>query len=532
MAFPKDLRQRMINLMYLVLMAMLAINIDPSALQGYKTINNGMNASYNAFKTKNSATVDAIEAKAEEDNKEKQLQIAELAKRVSGVSNSMDLKIDELINEIRVTATNGKGVYVADSKDPADLIMIGQDYETGEAAAVRAKIEEVIQQYTDLVNESPLEEEEKVKLISSFALSAPTDESALSDPDNKSQLGWEEWTFQGKPAIALEAMLRQMKNDAKATEGQILEEFAKEMDADKIDIPYDTYTLAVVPSSTYVTNGERFTAKINVGLSSSQASNLTKIYADGRLLTPDSEGWATYSTSKGLGEHTFKNVYAEVTNPQTGDVTRVDLDPKDAVNYKVINPPDKPSAAVSADKMNVLYVGLDNPVSVSASGELGGVTASCSGCTSFNKNGNGGYDAKVGANSIGKEVNISVALDGQTIDTKKFRVLKVPDPDVKLGNYKPGSSISTAELARQRILRADLSNFPYETKFEIVSYDLALLKNATPFTARATGPRITSQMSDAFGKVNAGWLVVFRNIKVKGPDGQVRDIGSVTYVTK
>lgn len=526
MAFPKDLRQRMINLMYLVLMAMLAINIDPAALQGYKTINNGMSASFSAFDAKNKATVVAIKAKADEDKKEDQLKYAELAEQVNGVSIDMDSRIDGLIADIHELSTNKKGEYIIDSKDAADILMI----EGGEASNVRTKIQQVITQYSDFVNQSPLSDSAKTELINNFALQNPTDESVLSDPDNKEKMGWEDYTFTGKPAIALEAMLNQIKNDAKATEGQILETFARELDADKIDIPFDTYSIAVVPKSTYVESGDSFSAKINVGQSSSQAKNLTKIFVDGRELPVDDKGFANYTAKKGLGEYKLSNVYAEVTNPQTGVVTKVTLE--DPLSYKVINAPDKPAATVSADKMNVLYVGLDNPVSVSATGDLGAVTATCSGCSSFSKNGSGGYNAKVANTAAGKTVNIAVSQNGNAVESKEFRVLKVPDPSLKLGNKRPGSSMSTAELAAQRILRADLSNFPYETKFEIVSYDLALLKNATPFTAKGNGARITPEMTNAFKRVGPGWLVVFRNIKVRGPAGDVRDVGSVTYVTR
>jgi len=529
MAFPKDLRQRMINLMYLVLMAMLAINIDPAALQGYKTINDGMATSYNAFSIKNDATTETIKVKAAEDGNEKEVEYAALADRLNGVSDDMGAKIEQLIAQIKEEATNTRDEYVLDDKDPADKLMIGTDPKSGEAAAVRTKIDQVLSQYNAIINESPLPDSIKTSLFENLALQQPSDEAALNNDDNTDALEWEEWTFKGKPAIALEAILNQMKNDAKATEGQILDAFAYDMNASKIDIPYDTYSLAVIPSSTYVERGDQFTAKINVGQTSTKMQDLTKVFVNGRQVPINSEGFAVYTETKGLGEHALRDVYAIVTNPQNGETERIDM--TDPVNYKVINPT-KPSAAVSADAMNVFYAGLDNPISVSASG-MGGVTASCAGCSSFSPNSTGGYNAKVTQAQVGKSVDVSVAIDGNTLETKKFRVLRVPDPDVRVGKYKPGAAISTSSLAAQKVLRADLDNFPYDAPFQVLSFDLGMLKaNKPPFTASSSGPRMSPAMTNAFQRAGPGWLVVFRNIKVKGPDGTTRDVGSVSYITR
>lgn len=527
MAFPTDLRQKMINLMYLVLMAMLAINIDPAALQGYKTINDGMEYSYKAFKSSNDGRVNAISAKAKEEGKPEQKKIDSLSQVLHGVSSGLDTQIDNLISQVRDSASGGTydpEKYSADSKDPADEIMITNDISTGGASKLKTQITTLLSNYNDIVNQSPLEDSVKTKLLSSYALKIPSDEDAKNDPDNGDGLGWAQWTFQGKPAIAIEAILNQIKNDAKATEGQILEKFAAKMDANKIDIPYDTYNLAFVPSSTYMAEGEPFKAKLSVGQSSSKASDLVKIFVDGRQLPLDGDGFANYTATRGVGEYSV-NAYAEVTNPQTGEKTKVSLETP--VKYRVV----KPSATVSADAMNVFYVGLDNPVSVSATG-MDDAKAACSGCTSFSRSG-AGYNAKVPASMAGKEVTVTVTSGGKTVSSSKFRVLKVPDPQVMIGNRKPGSGISTAELAAQGALRANLDNFPYDAKFQVVSFDLAMMKSGKgAFTAKSNGPRFSPQMKNAFQRAGGGWLLVCRNIKVKGPDGEVRDVGSITYITK
>ncbi len=526
MAFPKDLRQRMINMMYLVLMAMLAINIDPAALQGYHTINQGMNQSYNALDVKNKATISTIENKAVEEEKDRNKIYSQKARELEGLSNELLSFIDKTVDDIENAATNpNSGKFIDDSKDPGNDIMIGPDIRTGRAAELRQKIMQTIGNYKNVITTSPLPDDKKTELIGNLSLLEPDDDKVKAIENNKDKEGWEAWTFQGKPAIAIMAILNQYKNDAKATEGQILDAFAYDMNADKIDIPYDTYNLAFVPSSTYMAEGEPFKAKISVGQSSSQAKDLVRIFVNGQERPVDADGFANYSVTSGVGSHKV-TAYAIVKNPQTGEETRVDLD--EPVEYRVA----KPSATVSADKMNVFYIGLDNPVSVSATG-IADAKASCSGCTSFSPNSSGGYNAKVGPGSAGQEVTVSVTAGGKNVSSSKFRVLKIPDPEVMVGNYKPGSSISTASLQAQGVLRAALDNFPYDAPFKVVGFDIALMRSGKgAFTASSNSAKITSQMKNAFGKAGAGWLVIFRNIKVQGPDGQTRDVGSISYITK
>ncbi len=532
MAFPKDLRQRMINLMYLVLMAMLAINIDPAALQGYYTINDGMDLSFNALDVKNKATYSTIEAKASEEAKEKNKLYVQKAEELKGLSDDLLNFISQTVEEVKTEATTTKHIgekneveeFFGDSKDPGNNLMIGPDIKTGKAAELRSRILETIEKYKNVIATSPLPEEKQKELIGNLTLLEPSDEHVRENPENKDKKGWEAWTFQGKPAIAIMAILNQYKNDTKATEGQVLDAFAYDMNADKIDIPYDTFNLAFVPSSTYMAEGESFNAKLSVGQSSSKAKDLVRIFVNGQERPVDSEGFATYTATSGVGSHKV-TAYALVTNPQTNEVTRVELEKP--VEYRVA----KPSATVSADKMNVFYIGLENPVSVSATG-IADAKATCSGCASFSPNSTGGYNAKVSASS-GKEVTVSVTSEGKNISSSKFRVLKVPDPEIKVGNYKSGSSIATASLQAQGVLRADLSNFPYDAPFKVVGYDLAMMRSGKgAFTAKSNSGAITSEMKNAFGKAGAGWIVIFRNIKVQGPGGDTRDVGSVTYITK
>lgn len=541
MAFPKDLRQRMINLMYLVLMAMLAINIDPSALQGYKTINDGMGDSFKAFKVKNEATLGAIKAKAEKEKKEEQIDFLAKAEQLSGISTGLDGFIGSTISEVKDLA-NGS----IDSKDPADVLMISKDLKTGKAAQLKQQIKETIEKYKGIVNDSKLSDAQKARLVDNFSLKLPTDERAQADPENKDKLGWEEWTFKGKPAIAVEAMLNQFKNDAKATEGQILDAFALAQDIDEkvIDIPsvkFDVFNLAVMPESTVVEQGKPFKAKLTVGQSSTSQQNVIKIFHNGRQLTMGQDGFASFTGSpKPIGEHSITGLYAEVYDPNTKKTKKVSI--KSPVKYRVVKKIDKnmvavpdkkldKRATVSAEKMNVFYAGLTNPVAVAASG-LGGVSATCTGCSSFAADGKGGYNAKVPASLIGKTVNVNVTIGGQQAGSKKFRVMRVPDPTTKLGVKKSGQVFSTGELGAQSFVQADLENFVFNAKFKVQSYDMWFLTAKGNKRVSGSGPQLTAEMKNYLSRVRPGARIIVNNMKAKGPDGKVRTIAPAIYAVR
>ncbi len=517
MAFPKDLRQRMINLMYLVLMAMLAINIDPSALKAFKNINEGMKTSFGAFSSKNSASSNAIKTKADEEKEDFMVDYSNRAAKVNALAADFQKYIDNLITEVRSNATNAKGEYFDKDKDASQVVMITDDPKTGGAAKLKGRINELIEEYKKTVRGAEFFKDEEIEeLFKGFALKAAPD-GVIDDEDNVEKLNWEEWNFSGKPAIALEAILRQIKNDATATEGQILDEFRTRLDIGKID--YDVFQAAVIPSSTYLQQGDAFSADIFLASTSSKSQGLIKVYANGQPLTVDADGKATYTARNGVGEHTLTG-YIVHTNPTTGKETKVEMKP---VKYSVA----APSATVSADKMNVLYIGVDNPLSVSAAGiPLKDVSASCPGC-GLKKSGPGKYIAR--PTKQGK-VTVSITANGKTMGTQEFRIKRIPDPVPMIGTKRNGQPISTGELGAQTYLRAVLDGFDFDAKFNVLSYDMML---AAPGKAsvrhRANGPNFTAEMKRDIGRVRPGWFIVCYNIKAKGPDGSTRNLGSVVY---
>ncbi len=176
--------------------------------------------------------------------------------------------------------------------------------------------------------------------------------------------------------------------------------------------------------------------------------------------------------------------------------------------------------------MNVFYIGVDNPVAVSAAGVLAkDIRANMSGGTMTG--GGGNYVVRVTQQGTAK-VTVKDAT-GKTHGSFDFRVKRIPDPVAKVAN-KAGGNITAGELKVQKGIAAVLEGFDFDAKFRVVSFDMVYAaRRADLAIARGNGPAFNGQMSGYLGRVKPGDLVYFENIKVRGPDGQTRPIPGITF---
>jgi hypothetical protein len=130
------------------------------------------------------------------------------------------------------------------------------------------------------------------------------------------------------------------------------------------------------------------------------------------------------------------------------------------------------------------------------------------------------------------EVVVSVKMpegSSKTMGSKSFRVKRVPDPVAKIGNDK-GGSVKAATFKVQRGIIAELENFDFDIKFQVVGYEMTYAAARQDLlTAMADGPLFTQKMLDFLGKAKPGDAFYFDKIKVKGPDQVVRTLPSIVF---
>jgi gliding motility-associated protein GldM len=188
----------------------------------------------------------------------------------------------------------------------------------------------------------------------------------------------------------------------------------------------------------------------------------------------------------------------------------------------------KPSAVVSPDKMNVLYIGVANPLSVSAPGipvdkihinmSSGSYTGS-----------NGHYEARV--TSPG-ETKITISAEiapgkTQVLSASTFRVKRIPDPVAQFAGKNSGST-SAVNLRAQDKVFAHLDNFEFEAKFTVTHFTLIIQKpRQDALIVKGTGSDLNADMKAKMATIGPGTRVIFDDITAVGPDGTSRPIAPI-----
>ena len=231
---------------------------------------------------------------------------------------------------------------------------------------------------------------------------------------------------------------------------------------------------------------------------------------------------------------------------QTINVSASYTDPNDNVNKSIPSKPFKyyvgeAQATISLDKMNVFYIGVDNPITFSASGiPAGNLNYTAENCTLTKADGVNKYLVTVATGTAGKKAIIKLAGklgDGTTKDfgSYEYRIKNIPDPYPQIAN-KRGGGIAASELRVQEAIFAKLDNFDFEAKFTVVSFDVTYQKKRSTEleiyssgTQYLTGPSALKSIDEVLQKARIGDRIYFENIKAVGPDKRVRSIGSVNF---
>ena len=189
------------------------------------------------------------------------------------------------------------------------------------------------------------------------------------------------------------------------------------------------------------------------------------------------------------------------------------------------------SVVVSPTKMNVLYIGVENPMKISVPGVgQGDVSASLAGSGTLSKNPDGSYSAKVTA--VGKcQINVSAKVDGkiQAMGAEEFRIKRIPDPVPTLGGKLRGGNTQPGAIKAQSGLVALLENFDFEARFNVVSFQMVFSSKGEIFKATAQGPLLNAQMKSFLDRAKPKDIIFIDEIKVVGPDGQPRKLGQIAF---
>ena len=504
-------RQKMINLMYVLLMAMLALNVSSDVLNGFTLVDESLTKTKDNVGRQNEAQYKEFEELMAK-NPEKVRSWYERALYVKNISDSLYNLADRLKERIAKKADGPKGDYNnlvnREDLEASTYVMLAPG--TGQGQALYDAIVEYREEIITMISDSV--QREIIK--SSFSTEVPRRDISLLK-------NWQEYNFESMPAIAAITLLTKLQNDVRYAEGEVLHTLARNIDMG--DVRVNQIRSLVIPTSRNVVRGGNFSAQII--LAAVDSTQRPQIYIDDKLFeTEDGEYTKACNT---VGDYTL-NGYMLV-NDGAGAQTRYDFSQK----YTVV----EPTATVSASLMNVLYAGFENPVSISVPGVASNkIQASiASGKGSLRSDGKGGF--VVVPTQVGEDIAIGVNATNeegrtQSMGQYTFRVRQLPDPtpfieykdkDGNTQRYRGGTGLSKKALMSTNGIVAAIDDGLLNIGFKVLSFETVFydnMGNAVPMMSQ--GADFTAKQKDMFRNMGRGKRFYISHVRAIGPDNVER----------
>ena len=513
MALPKEPRQKMINLMYLVLTALLALNVSAEILNAFKTVDNSLDKTNNTVNISTENIMESFRNKLADPTSKAKAEIwYPKAQQAQQLTTAMYNDIEKLRNDILKAADfdparKKDSTFKEDNQDIATRIMI----KDGKGKELQQKLAAYRAAMVNLVAPDRKAEFEK---------------SLQVDPSMPRNLKggnktWEDAYFHMVPTVAALTILRKFENDVKTTENRVITHLHEQVG--KVEVIFDAFEAIVGQNSKYLMPGQEL--EITAGLGAFSKSKLPTISIGGSNVSLNEKGMAVYKVAAGtIGSHSV---------PVTVSFTDQDGKPQTRtfnVEYTV----GQSNASIALDKMNVLYIGVDNPVSIAASG--GGddkVQVSISGGGgSITKTGAGKYNVRV--SSPTEDCIITVSVDGKVAGSSRFRVRSIPAPTGTVGGFASGDNVNAGAFRAQAGVGAYIKDFPFDIKYDVVSYSISVDNDEGDIeTADVQGVYFSSRAKQIINQnAKPGRTVTIDGLRARGPDGRVFKIPSLVYYIK
>lgn len=504
-------RQRMINLMYIVLTAMLALNVSSDVLNGFSQVQDSIDRTNLNMTARNQIQFEYLRGIYEKNPAK-----AGAAFRQGSELDKRSQTLYDMIERYKVSiARNADGkdgdyrnIRNNDNLESSSVIMLNP------ATMEGTRLRKALADYAGFVS-GMITDGDKRKAVTEML--ATKDSPA---PGTVTPLPWERRMFENMPAVAAVTLLTKLQNDIRQAESEALSSLITSVDIG--DVRVNELNAYVIPKSNMIIRGGKYSA--NIVLAAIDTTQRPAIYINGaKLSNPD----GLYEFVPGqIGTHDFTG-YIEVAR---GDGS-VDKRPFKS-SYTVM----EPMATISPTMMNVLYAGISNPISISVPGiPMNAISATMTNGT-LTRTGDtwSAHPGKVGTEAV---ISVTAQLEGrsQNVGSMTFRVRKLPDPTVYLpvkgadGNtvhYKGSPKrITKAMLMSAEGLGAAIDDDILNVSYSVVSFKTVVfdqMGNAIPEVS--DGARFSGRQREQFRRLKPGKTFFISDVKAKGPDGITRDI--------
>lgn len=528
-------RQKMIGMMYLVLTALLALNVSKEAVDAFAKVEKGLEKTLVNYENKNNEIYKEFDRAAAE-NEAKAGEWRRLAYEVKQRANEVyeyvqDLKI-EIIRKADGEDTDGlRGRRVVidsvkryDENNVPSEVLIGANHDQ-KAYALRALIEEyrtwIIQ---DIIQGRNISVEESI-------METLSTEPGLA-PDGTTE-NWEENTLAELPLIAAVVMLSKIQVDIRNSETDVIMFLNDQITAG--DFKFTDIEATVQANSDYVMRGNTYEAEVFIAASdttkqpeilvgnyretvNADGSKSYEMVGDYTRLEVNERGRGIYRrTPSGLGEHTYKGLI----KLQAPDGSEVAYPFEESFNVGA------PNVIVSPTAMNVLYVGIDNPIDISVPGVASNLIQASMANGAIRRGRVEGYRGEWAARpqNVGQTaaINVSATINGERMrfPPYEFRVQRIPDPVAKFANMTEGTVTKNVALAQPGVF-AVLEDFLFDLEYTVTQFTVSIQQRGFDRSATSNSNRITQEQRSLIESLNRGQKLAIINIRAVAPDESTR----------
>ena len=499
----------MINLMYVVLMAMLALNVSTEVLNGFSIVEESLNRTTGNATKENLAIYEDFDAQMKA-NPQKVKMWYDRAQRVRQMSDSLynlaaDLKL-AIVQEADGKNGDPQNIRNKEDLEAANQVMLSLSGGRGK------ELYDAINSFRQRMLKMVTDEKQKQIIASNLTTEIPKDAHAMGK-------NWQEYMFESMPAAAAVTLLSKLQSDVRYAEGEVLHTLVQNIDVK--DIRVNALEAFVIPNSQTIVRGDKFSA--HIVMAAVDTTQVPDIYIGNQKQTLQNNLYERICGA--TGDFTLAG-YLETVNGN-GEKVRRDFSQK----YTVVDP----SATVSADLMNMLYAGYNNPISVSVPGvPLTKVQASMTNGT-LQPVGPGKYiarPAKIGENATITVISTNTGRP-QQMGQYTFRVRKLPDPTPYIsmkdehGNptrYK-GGGLAKSQLIAADAIGAAIDDGILDIAFRVQSFETVFfdnMGNAVPMAS--DGAAFSGRQKETFRKLARNRRFYVSRVTVVGPDGLTRTL--------
>ncbi len=500
-------RQRFISLMYLVLLAMLALSIPDTVLNAFDHINDNLVNSTKRTKKETTDYLTYFEQNRLKNDLNRNTPVYKKALASREIIKNLEIFIDSLKETFAIRA-GGYTEQKLGMNSPENTAITNRFFQKEKNANLLKERIKVAQHKLQLL--FPESEKDNLDI-------KPFISGGISQAGKK--ISWEEKNFGPEtPAIAAYAILSMFSSDAAVTENTLVKKLLGRFDETVLNL--DNYIAVATAPSSYVLAGQPYTASVYLTSYDSQ-QNFSMAVNNQALKVNNGMGKYIVSTNN-VGTYNWKGV---ITVKQADGKLKSYTTQEQA--YQVV----KPAVTVSASRMNVVYAGIDNPIEIASAGVRDNqISVKLKGSGSLRKV-NSGYEYSVDGDATGQKVTLEVAANqnGKLIFVGKqeFRIKRIKDPVAKVAGKNAGT-ITAVALRNQSFIYANLDDFEFDVKFTILRFNLIKIGvNREIISVRNIGADFNTDVKNILGNLVSGNRVIFDNVIAKGPDGKERLLNSI-----